>query len=97
MLRPIGEGAWAMAKTGSRLEMWSNSPLYKLLYARLTWLRSKQQLFDVYAFARAIGYSHEAVYRWLREGKMSPDAARAVVQASRRKLALRDLYPFVLS
>jgi hypothetical protein len=86
-----------LIETNSRLETWSSSPLYRLLYTRLTWLRSKQQLFDVYAFAKAVGYSHEAVYCWLRKDKLSAKAARSVVKASRRKLALRDLYRFVLS
>lgn len=86
-----------MERMGSRLQKWSNSPLYKLFYGRLTWLRSRQQLFDVRAFAVAVGYSHEAVYQWLRESRLPPEAARAIVSVSRRKLALRDLYPFVLS
>jgi len=81
----------------SRFETWSESPLYRLLFSRLTRFRSKQGLLDVPGFAASIGYSHETAYRWLRSGKIPATAARAVVKASRRKIALHELYQFVLS
>ena len=81
------------------MEKWRKRPLYKLLYSRLTWLRSKTQteLLDVHKFARSIDYSHEAIYKWLRSGKLSPKGAKAIVKKARGKIALTDLYPFVLS
>lgn len=81
------------------MEKWRKRPLYKLLYSRLTWHRSKTQpeLIDVHKFADAIGYSHEAIYKWLRAGKLSPKGAKAIVKKARGKIALTDLYPFVLS
>lgn len=81
------------------MEEWRDGPLYKLLYRRLAWLHSPQQskIIDVHKLAEALGYSHEAVYKWLRAGKLSPKGAKALVKISRKKLALRDLYPFVVS
>ena len=81
------------------MEEWRKRPLYKLLFNRLPWLRSKTQkkLIDVQKMAEALDYSHEAVYKWLRSGRISPKGAIAVVAASRKKLANRDLYPFLLA
>lgn len=81
------------------MEEWRQQPLYRLLYNRLKWLRSTTQtkLLDVHKVAEAMGYSHEAVYKWLRSGKLSPKGAKAIVKASRKKIANRDLYPFLLS
>lgn len=81
------------------MDEWRKQPLYKLLFNRLKWLRSTTQtkLLDVHKVAAAIDYSHEAVYKWLRSGKLSPKGATAIVKASRKKIANRDLYPFLLS
>ena len=78
---------------------WRKRPLYKLLYSKLPWLRSKTQpeLLDIHKLAGTIGYSHEAVYKWLRNGKMSPRGAKIVVKISRNTIENRDLYPFLLS
>ena len=84
-------------KTG--MEKWRKQPLYKLLYNRLKWLRSATQtkLLDVHKVADALGYSHESIYSWLRSGKLSPKGAKAIVKASRKTIANRDLYSFLLS
>lgn len=88
-----------MAEQKVDREEWRKRALYKLLYSKLPWLRSKAQpeLLDVPKVAGAIGYSHEAIYKWLRSCKMSPKGAKIVVKISRNRIALRDLYPFVLS
>jgi hypothetical protein len=80
------------------MEEWRKAPLYMLLNRRLTWMRSKVQtkILDVHKLAEALGYSHEAIYKWFRAGKLSPKGAKALVKVSRKKLALRDLYPFVV-
>lgn len=80
---------------GEKVHMkeWRQRPLYRVLYERLPWLRSKIHtgILDVHKLARAIGYSPEAVYRWLRRGKISPSGANVVVKKSRNKIAIQHL------
>lgn len=60
--------------------------------------------FDVRKFARAIGLSHECVYRWLRRGTLTPGYAdRIIGLAARRrgsaapKPTRDDLIPFLFA
>lgn len=75
---------------------WRKKPLYKLLQARLTGLLLADGLLDVHTLAEKLGYSHEAVYKWLRAGKLSRKSARALLKLSRGKINESDLIPFLL-
>jgi hypothetical protein len=73
--------------------------LYKTLDKAFPQFRTVQQLFDVPAFAAAIGMSAEGVYKWVRANKLSPEGAKKIIDLTKggvHALTAEDLYVYVL-
>lgn len=45
--------------------------------------------------AKAMEYSSQALYKMIRKNKVSPEAARKIVQVSNGAVSLEDFHPYV--
>lgn len=69
-------------------EHWTNGPLYKHLvqvlptFAKDPFATSPK--LDVQKLNQAVGKSHEAVYKWLRAGKLTPANVKTLVELANR-------------
>jgi len=81
---------------------YSFGPLYDFLAEVFPNHRSAKGLFDVPNFGKDLGYSHEAIYRSLRERDLlSQNVALKIMKLSRTDAAIRpifwdDLIPYVV-
>jgi len=81
---------------------YSFGPLYDFLSETFPNHRSERGVFDVPNFAKDIGYSHEAIYRALRQRDLlKQNVALRIMELSRTDAAIRviyweDLIPYVL-
>jgi hypothetical protein len=77
-----------------------DKPLFKIISVNFPEFRTPQGVFGVEAFGKAIGMSHEGVYKWFRANKLSIDGVKRIVEASKSpasgqyRLKKEDLYPF---
>lgn len=60
-----------------------DEPLFKLLSERFPEFRTSQGIFSVADFAAAVGRSKEGVYKWFRKGRLTPEAVKLIVDASK--------------
>lgn len=65
---------------------WARGPLYRLLMDTFPAYRTTYDVFDVRAFGAEpeIARSHEALYKWLRSGKLTIENARSIVTLANR-------------
>lgn len=70
--------------------------LCRLLTHHFPRARGPYDRLDVPSLSATLGLSRATAYRSLKEGKLSPKTARAIIKASRKRISDRDLYPFVL-
>jgi hypothetical protein len=68
--------------------------LYKLLSERLSHHMVRSNL-NVTSLSREIGFSRQAIYRWLTTDRLAIKAARALIAASRGKISQEDITPFL--
>jgi len=68
------------------LRDWAHGPLYTFLMDTFPTYRTVYELFDVKRFTAEpeIGKSYEAIYKWLRRGKLTIDNARAIISLASR-------------
>lgn len=59
---------------------WTAAPLYQFLLDNLPAYITPLGVLDVQALKVPVGRSHEAIYKWLRKGKLTPDNAREVLR-----------------
>lgn len=59
--------------------------------------RTTSGILDVPGLAKALSLSHEAVYKWLRQHRLPPKAAKNLVSFSNGKITLEMLTPFVFA
>lgn len=78
----------------SRRDQWADSPLYIFLSDIFPTYRTVLGKFDVLRLARDLSLSHEAVYKWLRKGSLSPQNANAVLDLA---LTLENIDALVAS
>lgn len=72
---------------------YSFGPLYDLLVEVFPNHRSKQNVFDVPGFAKDLGYSHEALYKAIRQRAcLRQNLAIRIIQLSRTSAGSRPLY-----
>ena len=87
---------------------WTAGPLYNLLCDSFPTYRTKLNALDIQRLRTGLGKSHEAVYQWLRKGKLSPTNARKLIglaaapenatalkKAGREPPTLEDFLPFM--
>lgn len=96
-----------MASDGFRLPDWDSKPLNQFLKRILPGYITPYQRLDVERLRADVvpSRSHEAVYKWLRKSKLTPENARALIELANRQgnldarggtyLTLRDFDPFV--
>ncbi len=72
--------------TSRPVRPWASDPIYTFLMDRFPGYRTPFGTFDVVTFSTEpeISRSREAIYRWLRSGKMSLDSARRIIALSHR-------------
>jgi hypothetical protein len=61
---------------------WAAGPLYNKLLDIFPTYRTPLGVLDVQKLKRDLGKSHEAIYKWLRNGKVTPDNAREIVRVA---------------
>lgn len=61
---------------------WAAGPLYNKLLEVFPQHRTTLGVLDVQKLKVAVKKSHEAIYKWFRNGKLTPDNARAIVKAA---------------
>lgn len=69
----------------NRRRPYSFGPLYDLLVEKFPNHRTVQGVFDVPGFARDLNRSHEAVYKAVRQNRLTPDMARRIIELSEAK------------
>jgi hypothetical protein len=87
---------------------WTFGPLYDLLVEGFPDYRTRRGFFDVKRFHKELGKSHEAVYKWLRVNKLTPENAtkiaalatalpnlEALEKLGRTPPTVQDFSPFV--
>lgn len=87
---------------------WTAGPLYQFLLDILPTYITPLGVLDVQGLKPMVGKSHEAIYKWLRHGKLKPDNARKLVelastdenisllqQAGREPPKIEDFLPFI--
>lgn len=77
-----------------RRPAWVNTPLYKLMSDTFPAYRTRSDVLDIDRLADDLDRSYEAVYQWLRAGRIKrASTARAIVALANRednRLALAD-------
>lgn len=58
---------------------WASGPLYTKMCELFPDHRTPLGVLDIQKLKAQLGKSHEAIYKWFRTGKLSPDNARAIV------------------
>ncbi len=87
-----------MTTTSSRTARpYSFGPLYDLLMDRFPKHRSAQGVLDVPKLAKDIKRSHEGVYKWLRENKITVDGAKRLVELSKDRVKYEEFLPFLFA
>ena len=61
---------------------WAAGPLYTLMMEIFPDHRTKLGVLDIPRLTGDLNKSHEAIYKWLRQGKMKPSNARAIIEAA---------------
>lgn len=59
----------------ARRPEWTNGPLYKFMMDIFPSHRTICNYLDVLRLSRELNRSHEALYKWLRKGKLTPENA----------------------
>lgn len=81
---------------------YSYGPLYDLLVETFPKHRSQQNVFDIPSFAADIGYTHETLYKAVRQRNLTtPNVALRIIEYSRTNqdataLSWADMVGFVL-
>lgn len=79
---------------------WSNAPLYVYLCEIFPKHRTILLRLDVEQLAEELGKSQEAIYKWLRKSRLTPDNAAALLDLANKQerdtpLTIRDFDKFV--
>jgi hypothetical protein len=61
---------------------WAAGALYNMLLGIFPTYRTTLGVLDVQRLKGDLGKSHEAIYKWLRQGKVTPDNAREMVRVA---------------
>lgn len=61
---------------------WAAGPLYNALMQTFPGHVTQLGVLDVQRLKRELEKSHEAIYKWLRQGKLTPDNARDIVRVA---------------
>lgn len=61
---------------------WAAGALYSKLLDTFPTYRTTLGVLDVQRLKADLGKSHEAIYKWLRSGKLTPDNARELVRVA---------------
>jgi hypothetical protein len=61
---------------------WTAAPLYQWFLTIFPEHLTALGVLDVQRLKVELGKSHEAIYKWLRQGKITPDNARDIVEAA---------------
>jgi hypothetical protein len=70
---------------------WAAGPLYNALLETFPKYRTTLGVLDVQRLKGELKKSHEAIYKWLRNGKVTPDNARAIVRVANLPSNVADL------
>jgi hypothetical protein len=73
----------------------SFGPLNDLLWEIFPDHRTPQGVFDVQRLAADIERTNEAVYKWLRDNKITPDGVKRLCKAAGRRAKQADFLPFL--
>lgn len=68
-----------------------NAPLYRALVDFLPFYLNKRGNLNVRALKDDVGRSHETVYQWLRDNKLSPTNVKRLVEIAHRPENLAEL------
>lgn len=60
---------------------WASGPLYTKLCDIFPLHRTPSGVLDIQRLKGELRRSHEAIYKWLRNGKITPDNARNIIAA----------------
>ncbi|MBH0113215.1 hypothetical protein I5E68_09680 [Novosphingobium sp. YJ-S2-02] len=63
---------------------WTAGPLYTLLLESLPAHLTPSGVLDVQGLKSLVGKSHEAIYKWLRQGKLKPANARILIEIANK-------------
>lgn len=87
---------------------WAAGPLYALMLDIFPTYRTKLGVLDVLRMRNELSRSHEAIYKWLRQGKVTGDNARRLIglasaeenlaalkEAGRKPPTMEDFLPFL--
>lgn len=58
---------------------WASGPLYRKICDVFPDYRTELGVLDIQRLKGGLKKSHEAIYKWFRLGKITPDNARAIV------------------
>lgn len=61
---------------------WAAGDLYQNFLEVFPEHRTRLGVLDVQRLKGELGKSHEAIYKWLRQGKLTPDNAREIVRVA---------------
>ena len=70
---------------------WPFEPFYRFLYSSLPAWWTPTGILDVPALSAELGITTEAIYKWLRRGKVTARRARELYELSRRESNLAAL------
>lgn len=73
-----------------------DQPLYKLLEAKLPKYVQRRSL-NVRLLAKNMGFAYQSLYRWLGTGRLTPDAAKALIKIGAGAIEQEDLLPFLFA
>lgn len=74
----------------------SQGPLYALLDAKLLRMRTKEGYLDQKALAALVGTTRQYVYKRFRQNVVPPKWVIPLITASKGRLTLKELLPFVI-
>ena len=57
---------------------WTTGPLYQLMFDALPTYHTKSGILDVLTLKDELKRSHEAVYKWLRTSRLTPENVRRI-------------------
>lgn len=90
--------------------VWTDSELYMFLVNNLPGHLSSRGTLDVKKLKSDVGRSHERVYQWLRDSRLTPDNAKALcslantpenlaklAEIDRQPPSIQDFYRFVFA
>lgn len=87
----------AIEKKSGRAE-WAKGPLYTFMMKYFPEHRTAFEILDVLRLKDDLNRSHEAIYKWLRSSRLTPQNARAIMELAATEknaaaLAARGIAP----